>query len=97
MRRQITFLCLILTTTTITSVCFVISDTPDKIYLNPYYVDIAVSIAGAFLIWDSWHTLAYPRLAATLIRGMVGAAILTIHLMQFVHDMARYHSAFFSA
>jgi hypothetical protein len=72
-----------------TAVCFVLSDTPDKRYLNPVYVDVVVFGAGAFLLADAFRSTALPRFWSACLRGGIGAAIVTIHSFQFLFDLAR--------
>lgn len=72
----------------ITAVCFLASDRPDKVYLNPGYVDAVVLVAGLFLVAEALAASG-PRLWAAALRAAIGAAMITIHLFQFLMDLAR--------
>lgn len=73
----------------ITSISFVMSDTPDKVYLNPYYVDILVFMAGLFLIIEAYVHINKKRFYMNVMRIAIGTAIVTIHILQFVFDFTR--------
>ena len=87
-RQKLIYTIAVLVTAVFTVGCFVLSDTPDKVYLNPIYVDVMVSCAGVFLLVDAWRSLGH-RFVPTCLRGMIGAAIITIHAMQLIYDLTR--------
>jgi hypothetical protein len=87
-RQKSIYTTAVLATAAVTTVCFALSDTPDKVYLNPIYVDIVVFCAGVFLLVDAWKSLRH-RFVPSCVRGMIGAAIITIHLMQLIYDLTR--------
>ena len=87
-RQKSIYTTAVLVTAAVSVVCFVLSDTPDKVYLNPIYVDVMVTCAGVFLLVDAWKSLGH-RFVPSCIRGMIGAAIITIHTMQLIYDLTR--------
>ncbi len=94
MKKELVFTLTIFFTFLITSISFVLSHTPDKIYLNPIYVDVLVLIAGIFLIIDSYINLKRTNKVDTyfysiIFKTTIGTAIITIHLYQFLFDLIR--------
>jgi len=88
LKKQRLILVIILTML-VTSFCFVMSDTPDKVYLNPFYVDIIVFMAGLYLLVDGFLYLEKKRFYSNVLRVAIGTAIITIHFMQFIFDLTR--------
>ena len=88
-RRRLVLLGLILATAVGTAAVFVLSDTPDKVYLNPWYVDAVVFCAGVYLVAEAIPHGVYQGLPGGFIRAGIGTAIITIHAFQFLFDWAR--------
>jgi hypothetical protein len=72
-----------------TAVTFVLSDRPGQLYLNPWYVDAIVSGAGVFLVVEAVPQATEEGRRGGFIRAGIGTAIVTLHLFQFLFDVAR--------
>ena len=88
-KRKIRLLGILILVFIICSVSFILSDTPDKKYLNPYYVDIIITIAGIFLIADAFVDINNRYFYSVILRAIIGVSIITIHFWQFVFDAMR--------
>jgi len=93
-KQKTIFVSTIILTFIASSISFILSDSPDKVYLNPIYVDILVLFAGLFLITDSFINLRRSKKIGTyfysiVLKIIIGTSIITIHLYQFLFDMFR--------
>jgi len=72
----------------VSSLLFYLSDSADKRYLNPVYVDVLALGFGAYLVMDAIASDGdfYSR----VIRAIIGGSLATIHTMQFAFDFVRY-------
>ncbi|MBN1669914.1 MAG: hypothetical protein JXR37_02700 [Kiritimatiellae bacterium] len=79
----------VLVTAVVTALLFLAEDTPEKRYLNPLYLDALVLVAGLGLLGDAFAQARTGRLYSLLLRCVVGAAMTTIHVLQFAFDLCR--------
>ena len=90
MKRHVLLTILIVFTFLVGSVLFFASDNISKRYLNPIYLDVLVLFAGAFLLIEAYKHIEIKRFYSTALRSIIGMAIVTIHIWQFIFDFSRH-------